>query len=101
MGCDHNCQPSDNSSLSATFRRLIFPLENVLPTKANIHGAAADLVEHHLGRELIRPSGTAAGVEEASFLRHLHAPPEFNRTQYTGLSLCEGLESVDAGIVQN
>lgn len=34
--------------------------------KANTHGAVADLVEHHLGRELIRPSGTAAGVEEAS-----------------------------------
>ncbi|CAM9286047.1 unnamed protein product [Ectocarpus sp. 6 AP-2014] len=32
--------------------------------EANTHGAAADLVEHHLGRELIRPSGTAAGVEE-------------------------------------
>eukprot|EP00903_Cladosiphon_okamuranus_P017642 g16249.t1 len=32
--------------------------------EANTHGAAADLVEYHLGRELIRPSGTAAGVEE-------------------------------------
>lgn len=34
--------------------------------KANTHSAAADLVEHHLGREMVRPSGTAAGVDEAS-----------------------------------
>ncbi|CAM9197261.1 unnamed protein product [Discosporangium mesarthrocarpum] len=33
-------------------------------SKASIHGAAADLVEHHLGRELVRPSGTAAGLDE-------------------------------------
>ncbi|CAM9185724.1 unnamed protein product, partial [Choristocarpus tenellus] len=32
--------------------------------KASIHGAAADLVEHHLGRELVRPSGAAAGLEK-------------------------------------
>lgn len=43
----------------------------MLPNKANTHGAAADLVEYHLGRELIRPSGTAAGVEEASLSRNL------------------------------
>lgn len=43
---------------------IYFPFNHV--AKANTHGAAADLVEHHLGRELIRPSGTAAGVEEAS-----------------------------------
>lgn len=35
-------------------------------TKASTHGAVADLVEHHLGRELTKPSGTAAGVEEVS-----------------------------------
>lgn len=39
-----------------------FPLDST--RKASTHGAAADLVEHHLGRELIRRSGTAAGIDE-------------------------------------
>lgn len=34
--------------------------------KACTHGAATDLVEHYLGRDLIRHSGTAAGIDEAS-----------------------------------
>lgn len=52
----------------------------VLPTKANTHGAATDLVEYHLGRELIRPSGTAAGLEEARLSRCLYASSGSNHT---------------------
>lgn len=36
--------------------------------KANVHGAAADFVEHHFGRDLIRQPGTAAVMEEVMYL---------------------------------
>lgn len=66
-------------------------------TKANIHAAAADLVEYHLGRELIRPSGTAAGVEEASFSHKidLHSPGFIEAVLMIvpDISHCEGFQS--------
>lgn len=43
--------------------RFLMQRHDVTP-KANVHGAVADFVEHHFGRDLIRQSGTAAVVEE-------------------------------------